>query len=151
MRGINNFTGLAESLVFRPEQRQKDRNCGQHCVNFITGLGIELISDFIGRNGGTSSKDLTGALRWFGYECEEYVRLKSPRASSERKLLFMPQLGILNISSEHWTILFEGYVFDSCLGKFRFIDIERRKNFKARGYIEVNPKYLIERLMTRRS
>lgn len=137
----------AKDLHFVPMQKPGDKNCGQQCINFVTDLGLDVITDFIGHNKGTRWQDLFDCLRWFGYDCEPYRKLEcGVRASSERKLLFLPRLAILDINRDHWTILFEGYVFDSCIGKFPFVDIERRKGFRCYGYIEINPKYLDERI-----
>lgn len=112
---VNEASIIPFTLKFS-EQKEKERNCGQHCVSMITKLPVELISAEIGKKTGTDLKDISFILRRFGYDCDvTYTKFLT--------IASLPELAILNMRAPqgkrrggHWAIHWKGDVWDSCLG-----------------------------------
>jgi hypothetical protein len=90
---------------------QKKNQCGQTCVAIITHLPVEMICAEFKRRGGTTVKDVSGMLRWYGWESDVTVtRLRDYR--------LLPQLCVMDLAvkgrswSGHFAVFFEGTVYE---------------------------------------
>lgn len=106
-------------------QNSSERNCGQRAVSIITGIHVEVICQFLNKLKHTSSEDISGALRWFGWDCMIFEKYQ--RAVNFQNL---PKLGILVCSAGrnlHAMAFFDKVVYDSSCGKFDLTPENMRK------------------------
>lgn len=107
------------------KQMPHERNCGQHCVSMITGLPVSMISQFLKKSKGTSSKDVAGALLWFGYYCDPLMNKYKGK---------LPKLCIVHYAN-HWCLHYDGMIYDSCCHSGPYPLSEA--TFRIKHYLEV--------------
>lgn len=97
-----------EPKYSRKERPMKDTNCGQHCVAMVTHLPVGVIEAFLGTRRGTTFKQITGACRWFGLDCDV----------SENKFIrgmTLPKLCLIH-TSQHFSVYFDGKIYCPDIG-----------------------------------
>lgn len=126
---IQQLMGWTPKVVFQPPPYG---NCGQCSVSSITGIPVNLVSEQMGKFKGTNKKEVSWSLRWFGWECSEYIVY-------ERGMV-LAELCILDIRVRnrglHFTVYHRGFIYDSAYGKFPINEL-KNVGFKIRGYFIV--------------
>lgn len=102
-------------LVRQPEGSSL---CGQACVAMVAGVTLIEATAAIGHTRPTYTRDLVAALRSFGVQCEDRLKLVS-RARPElparailsiRKFVEKPNGGRKRYG--HWMVIWYGHIFD---------------------------------------
>lgn len=93
------------------KQPVNTRICGQIAVAVVTGISLENAIKLVDKKrNGTTTKDLSRALRYLGYKCPNKCK-KMPRPP-----LAIAQVHRPNFSGWHWVVVDGDKIFDGAWG-----------------------------------
>ena len=113
------------------KQERGKKNCGIIAVAVLTGVSIEIAANAIGKNGATTTKQLSCGLHKLGYECPNRLQVGK-----------RPPLGIAKLvdpsrrSGWHWVVVDGEKIYDGING-LPDGTVRWKKGWKLTSYLPV--------------
>lgn len=124
-------------MIFN-EQGTK-RNCGQIAVASLLNQTVEHIETLVGHSHGTTTRELSAAIRKLGFHCSRRCKVWNQKAPLPQ--MCIAQLHVDGKSGWHWVAIAHGIVADGQLAKLvslkKYMDDSWLLGYRLTSFLEV--------------